>query len=36
MLYEYDGFWHCLDTFKDKLDLEKMWKHGPKWKTWKD
>jgi glucose-1-phosphate cytidylyltransferase len=36
MLYAYDGFWHCLDTYKDKLDLEKMWQDGPKWKVWKN
>lgn len=36
MLYAYDGFWHCLDTYKDKLDLETMWQAGPKWRIWKE
>ena len=36
MLYKHDGFWHCLDTFKDKMELEDMWKGGkPGWKVWR-
>jgi len=35
ILYNHDGFWHCLDTFKDKLELEEMWQSGkPLWRTW--
>lgn len=33
-LHKYDGFWHCMDTYKDKEDLEKMWVEDPKWKVW--
>lgn len=33
-LYRHEGFWHCMDTVKDKEDLEKLWKTDPAWKTW--
>lgn len=33
-LYPHEGFWHCMDTYKDKEDLEKMWVADPKWKIW--
>lgn len=33
-LYPHEGFWHCMDTYKDKEDLEKMWAADPKWKIW--
>lgn len=34
--YQHKGFWKCMDTLKDKNDLEKMWNSDPKWKIWKD
>jgi glucose-1-phosphate cytidylyltransferase len=34
--YIHDGFWHAMDTFKDYVDLNQMWKNNPKWKIWKD
>ena len=33
-MYQHQGFWHCMDTYKDKEDLEKYWKTEPKWKVW--
>lgn len=34
--YCYDGFWKCMDTKRDKLQLEKMWESGQApWKSWK-
>ena len=27
-VYEYDGFWHCLDTQKDLIILERLWSKG--------
>ncbi len=33
-LYQHQGFWHCMDTIKDKEDLEKLWQSEPKWKVW--
>jgi glucose-1-phosphate cytidylyltransferase len=34
--YQHKGFWKCMDTKKDKNDLEKLWQNDPKWKLWKD
>ena len=33
--YRHNGFWHPMDTLKDKLDLEKMWReNSAPWNTW--
>jgi glucose-1-phosphate cytidylyltransferase len=32
--YIHDGFWHAMDTYKDYVDLNAMWKEDPKWKIW--
>ena len=33
--YKHTGFWHCMDTLKDKNDLNKLWNNGEaKWKIW--
>lgn len=35
--YKHNGFWHGMDTQRDKLQLEEMWKTGnSKWKIWED
>ncbi len=35
-VYKYDGFWKCMDSLKDKLELEKMWNENrAPWKIWK-
>lgn len=34
-LYHHEGFWHCMDTYADYLDLNKMWEKNPEWKIWK-
>ena len=34
--YIHDGFWHAMDTYKDYMDLNAMWRMDPKWKIWKD
>lgn len=33
--YQHDGFWHAMDTLRDKLTLEDLWTsgHAP-WKVW--
>lgn len=37
MAYRHNGFWQCMDTLRDKLELEKLWQTGQApWKTWKD
>ena len=33
-MYPHDGFWHSMDTDKDKEDLEKLWLDNPRWKIW--
>lgn len=34
-VYKHDGFWHMMDTYKDSLDLNKMWDdNNAKWKVW--
>ncbi|MDP3770938.1 MAG: hypothetical protein Q8R16_01405, partial [bacterium] len=30
----HDGFWHCMDTYQDKEDLEHLWATDPQWKVW--
>ncbi len=33
-LYNYDGFWHCMDTYEDMKELNTQWTNQPKWKVW--
>lgn len=34
--YRHDGFWQNMDTLRDKMVLEEMWKgNAPPWKVWK-
>jgi glucose-1-phosphate cytidylyltransferase len=34
-MYPWDGFWHCMDTYKDHADLNRMWQeHKAPWKIW--
>jgi glucose-1-phosphate cytidylyltransferase len=33
--FEHSGFWHAMDTLRDKMTLEEMWKSGnAPWKIW--
>ncbi|OPY36126.1 MAG: UTP--glucose-1-phosphate uridylyltransferase AglF [Methanoregula sp. PtaU1.Bin051] len=34
--YIHTGFWHAMDTYKDYVDLNRMWTENPQWKIWKD
>jgi len=35
--YKHKGFWMCMDTLRDKKELETLWNSGnPPWKIWKD
>lgn len=35
--YYHKGFWKCMDTLRDKNQLEEMWEKGQApWKVWKD
>ena len=32
--YKHNGFWKCMDTLRDKEELESMWEQGAPWKKW--
>lgn len=33
--FKHEGFWKCMDTLRDKSQLNEVWKEGrAKWKTW--
>jgi glucose-1-phosphate cytidylyltransferase len=34
MAYRHRGFWKCMDTYKDHLELNHLWENGAPWKTW--
>jgi glucose-1-phosphate cytidylyltransferase len=34
--YIHEGFWHAMDTYKDYVDLNEMWRNDPRWKIWND
>jgi glucose-1-phosphate cytidylyltransferase len=35
MAFQYDGFWQCMDTLRDRNRLEALWETGnPPWKVW--
>lgn len=35
--YRHNGFWQCMDTLRDRQQLEKMWAEGhARWKVWND
>lgn len=34
--YKHNGFWKCMDTLRDKLELERLWQTNKAlWKVWK-
>ena len=35
MAFKHHGFWHSMDTLRDKNNLENYWKKNKApWKTW--
>jgi glucose-1-phosphate cytidylyltransferase len=34
--YRHHGFWHPMDTLRDKVTLNEMWANGAPWKVWCD
>ena len=35
MAYEHDGFWHAMDTLRDKNHLDELWANNQApWKKW--
>lgn len=35
-IYPHPGFWHCMDTYADVENLNRLWREDPRWKLWKD
>jgi glucose-1-phosphate cytidylyltransferase len=36
-IYPHDGFWQCMDTYRDCIKLNEMWQRGDSpWKIWQD
>jgi glucose-1-phosphate cytidylyltransferase len=33
-VYEHQGFWRAMDTFKEAQELNMLWDEGAPWKTW--
>ena len=33
-IYRHEGFWHPMDTYRDYLFLNEMWKREEAWKNW--
>lgn len=34
MAYRHAGFWKCMDTYKDSLEFDELWRAGAPWKVW--
>jgi len=34
MMYRHTGFWRSMDTFKDALALDQIWRESAPWKIW--
>ena len=34
MIYRHHGFWQSMNTMKDNLQLEELWRTGAPWKVW--
>jgi glucose-1-phosphate cytidylyltransferase len=34
MIYRHSGFWQSMNTMKDNVLLEELWRSGAPWKVW--
>jgi glucose-1-phosphate cytidylyltransferase len=34
-VFRHNGFWQCMDTFRDNQLLNNLWLNNPEWKVWK-
>jgi glucose-1-phosphate cytidylyltransferase len=34
MAYKHSGFWKCMDTYKDNVELNELWSSHAPWKVW--
>ena len=32
--YKHHGFWKCMDTLREKEEMEELWQHNSLWKKW--
>lgn len=35
-VYHHKSFWHCMDTYKDYEDLNRLWKESKPWGIWNE
>lgn len=33
-VYQHEGFWKAMDTYKDLVEVNELWKQNPPWKVW--
>ncbi len=33
-MFMHNGFWHCMDTYRDYLHLNELWQKSQPWKVW--
>lgn len=36
IVFKHDGFWKCVDTYKDYKELNSIWKNSAPWKVWEE
>jgi len=36
MVFRHEGFWQCMDTYRDLLLLQEAWQAGAPWRLWED
>jgi glucose-1-phosphate cytidylyltransferase len=36
MMYKHNGFWQCMDTYREHQMLEEMWQKSAPWKVWQE
>jgi glucose-1-phosphate cytidylyltransferase len=34
MMYRHRGFWRSMDTFKEAMELDAVWRERAPWKVW--
>ena len=34
MMYQHTGFWRSMDTFKEAMELDTIWRERAPWKVW--
>jgi len=34
MAFQHSGFWKCMDTYKDSVEMNHLWETGAPWKIW--